>query len=638
MNQSLSCPFSVSTLTTLKEYCSFSSYCIVACTTSDVTTEIVNSSGVFENITAVGNMTEWPANNSMAFYNCPGLNIDNIVLPTKLQNLSFIKCDWHSFPQNFSYPTSLTHLSFDQNPLKSIPYGIPSGLNTLSMRDSNLTTLSNLPQSITNLIKKAFNCEFRHLENNPLHSLVNISFDSENIYFGDNNSSTTSPITTFINVSLTSRLQTFSCPNCDITKFIIDEASYMVLNKSVYHFKSIEFNHSDCEKANGVKSALGTYSVCMLTSSHPHMYKTTSHIIMLICVLGTVFVLLCLVAFALWRRRQRQRKSTTILFEVFEDGDLTPIASIFQTRDTIDSCSCIAPELDEIRKYRLDTSEILLIAPISQGSYGEVWQANYYNSIIAIKKPIPSYISSDNMRRMIKEIKLMARLDNANVIRLLGASWCRPMDLMIAMEYMDEGNLQTYLSKTTISTFSWLAKLDSILSIAKGLAYLHELPVVHRDLKSRNILLDSKKGTKIGGFSVSHDESSTSTIAVQLGTSRWTAPEALMSSKYSTSADIFSFGIVLTEFDTHRPPYDFEKDAKTGKLLSESMIAKQVALGQLKPSFTNTCPSWLENIALRCIQLNPNARPKAHQLIQEINECIAIEMYEVNEEPRNSFI
>ncbi|OQR90267.1 hypothetical protein ACHHYP_05667, partial [Achlya hypogyna] len=628
------CPYASApaTLVATTAYCAdATTSCIVdaTCTRKRLATSLTATTGAFRNITNAGDLSNWPAATALQFEECPGLRIDQIKLPATLQSLyalssysgwQFAQCGWEFFPSNFVFPSALAHLD---------------------LAGCLLTSLHSLPGSIVNLyVRTAIEklIKNRHLESNHVTTLENVRFDAENIYLGDlklaqnTNGNFGNAITSLVNVTFSTQLRVFDCPHCDITTFVVDRVSYSALLAAKTSFKSVAFNAAACNAAQGHPEPLGDWTVCVTTTSsvkaakHRGISVTTNCIV---AVVASVVVLgMAIALFITWRRRRSSRQSSTVVFEVFDDGDLTPVTSMYEARETLDSCSCITPELETIRQFRLEASDVLLIAPMTQGSYGEVWQAQYNNSTIAVKKPIPSYLSSNNLRRMVAEIKLMAQLSSPHIVKFLGACWCRPIDLMMAMEYMDGGNLQGYLHQNAPHAVSWQFKLECICAIAHGLAYIHEIPVVHRDLKSRNILLDSKKGIKLGGFDVSRDEDAKSS---NNGAHRWMAPEVLCATDYSTAADVFSFGMVLTEFDSHRAPYDREMDPNTGKMLAEVAIARRVSMGDLTPTFTSTCPAWLEAMAMRCIALEPAARPTAQALVAELGALMAMETIKEDE-------
>ncbi|EQC26650.1 TKL protein kinase [Saprolegnia diclina VS20] len=119
----------------------------------------------------------------------------------------------------------------------------------------------------------------------------------------------------------------------------------------------------------------------------------------------------------------------------------------------------------------------------------------------------------------------------------------------MVLEWMDRGDLKNVLEKTkptvaggVSATFPWQEKFQTMLAIADGLVYLHSLDVIHRDLKSRNVLMDSQKGTKLTDFGASR-EVTTETMTIGVGTYRWMAPEILQDNHYTTAADIYSFGM-----------------------------------------------------------------------------------------------
>ena len=162
----------------------------------------------------------------------------------------------------------------------------------------------------------------------------------------------------------------------------------------------------------------------------------------------------------------------------------------------------------------------------------------------------------------------------------------------------------------------WIAR-----DVAEALMYLHALKpvVVHRDLKAKNILIDSSRGAKLSNFGLSKNRSYEETMTMGVGTLRWIAPEVILGEDYDESVDIYAFGVVLSEIDTRALPF-----AEQGKI-SDFTLIKEVAKGKLIPSFTSTCPAPILAIAKACLQYDPRLRPSAIELVRRLNEIAEAE-------------
>ncbi|EQC25474.1 TKL protein kinase [Saprolegnia diclina VS20] len=204
------------------------------------------------------------------------------------------------------------------------------------------------------------------------------------------------------------------------------------------------------------------------------------------------------------------------------------------------------PELDiaALRPYKLALHELTTVSqrPLGAGAFGEVWLGRYKTQLVAIKR-VKSR-SKKHVAGFIDEIKLVASLDHDCIVAFVGASWRRPIDVECVTEYMDQGDLRSYLGRQSSAAFAWDAKLDSIGRVVQGLVYLHSCdpPIIHRDLKSRNVLLDSVKGTKLTDFGVARGcDDDDDVLTSCIGTHQWMAPEIILGTFYNTSADVYSF-------------------------------------------------------------------------------------------------
>ncbi|KAF0725268.1 hypothetical protein Ae201684_016233 [Aphanomyces euteiches] len=273
------------------------------------------------------------------------------------------------------------------------------------------------------------------------------------------------------------------------------------------------------------------------------------------------FLLYC--AIMTWRRRRRQNGM---------ESTLSALASTTSgiKEDTLD--------WGELEHFRVPLDEIELTKSIAAGGFGDVWLGRFRGQVVAVKTCQKS--SRKQLQDFIHELVLTGSFQCDEIVTLLGAAWLRPMDLQAVLEYMNLGDVKTMLDNSASSPSLWPfhAKLECALSVAKALVYLKANHVIHRDLKSRNILLDSAKGTKLADFGISRHDTSSETMTAGVGTYRWMAPEVLTFKQYSTSVDVFSFGVVLSELDTHELPYANLRHEVShghggrGEILSDSAI------------------------------------------------------------------
>ncbi|CAK4506657.1 unnamed protein product [Aphanomyces euteiches] len=127
---------------------------------------------------------------------------------------------------------------------------------------------------------------------------------------------------------------------------------------------------------------------------------------------------------------------------------------------------------------------------------------------------------------------------------------------------------------------------------------------------------------KLGDFGIARHVVEKS-MSNAVGSYRWTAPEVLKGKYYSVKADIYSFGVVLSELDTHVVPYAGMVNEK-GQELGNFTIMFQVMNGAIRPAFSPTCPPWLHKLALRCIAFDAATRPTAREIVREIDEQLAL--------------
>lgn len=276
---------------------------------------------------------------------------------------------------------------------------------------------------------------------------------------------------------------------------------------------------------------------------------------------------------------------------------------------------------EELLKWRVDAQQIHDRHVIASGFYGEVWLATYLGTEVAVKRMKKSSVEQINrveIHQFVSEIKLIARLNHPKIISFVGVAWTMESDIQALVEYMVNGDLYSFVSSceptpepgATISRWN-NTTLHIAMDIAEALVYLHSLSpsVLHRDLKSRNVLLDADLRAKLADFGGSRcKDEEPGSLATDMGTARWAAPEELVGGNHHSEAvDIYSLGVILSELETFQIPY-------AGVDIPEACLLSRIASGEMQPVFTDHAPTEVVSLARQCLAFNPADRPSAIQV------------------------
>ncbi|KAA8545683.1 hypothetical protein F0562_020866 [Nyssa sinensis] len=204
-------------------------------------------------------------------------------------------------------------------------------------------------------------------------------------------------------------------------------------------------------------------------------------------------------------------------------------------------------------------------AKLGEGGFGGVYRGflRDLNSHVAVKRV--SRGSKQGIKEYASEVKIFSRLRHRNLVQLIG--WCHEKrELLLVYEFMPNGSLDSHLFKAK-TKLTWVVRYKIAQGLASALLYLHdewEQCVVHRDIKSSNIMLDSRFNAKLGDFGlarlVDHEKGSQTTIVA--GTMGYMAPECIITDKASKESDVYSFGIVALEIACGRKPI-FSQDQES---------------------------------------------------------------------------
>eukprot|EP01018_Ginkgo_biloba_P006600 Gb_30169 [translate_table: standard] len=198
------------------------------------------------------------------------------------------------------------------------------------------------------------------------------------------------------------------------------------------------------------------------------------------------------------------------------------------------------------------------------GGFGRVYRGVIPSSGLEVAVKCITKEVTEGMKDFIAEITSMGRLQHRNLVQLRG--WCRnKKQLFIVYDYMANGSLDRMIFGNPKTVLPWCQRYNILKGIAAGLLYLHqqwEKRVVHRDIKSSNVLLDSDMNGRLGDFGLArlYDHSENPQTTHIVGTLGYIAPELIQTGKATPSTDVFSFGVVLLEVACGRKPVDPSKE------------------------------------------------------------------------------
>ncbi|KAL5538062.1 hypothetical protein UlMin_042272 [Ulmus minor] len=264
---------------------------------------------------------------------------------------------------------------------------------------------------------------------------------------------------------------------------------------------------------------------------------------------------------------------------------------------------------------------------IGEGGYGVVYQGLLINGTpVAVKKLLNNLGQAEKEFRV--EVEAIGHVRHKNLVRLLG--YCiEGTHRMLVYEYVNNGNLEQWLhgGMSQHGYLTWEARIKVLLGTAKALAYLHEAiepKVVHRDIKSSNILLDEEFNAKISDFGLAKllGAGKSHITTRVMGTFGYVAPEYANSGLLNEKSDVYSFGVVLLEAITGRDPVDYARPAYEVNLVDwlKMMVGNRRSEEVMDPKIENRPSTSAFKrallIALRCLDPEAQRRPKMSQVVR----------------------
>ncbi|KAG4401468.1 hypothetical protein GLYMA_07G270800v4 [Glycine max] len=344
---------------------------------------------------------------------------------------------------------------------------------------------------------------------------------------------------------------------------------------------------------------------------------------------GLVLLVLLLLA-GLYAFRQKKRAEKAI-------GQSNP----FRRWDTASSKSEV-PQLTEARMFSFEelkkyTKNFSQVNGIGSGGFGKVlnvYKGNLPNGqVIAIKRA-----QKESMQGKLEfkaEIELLSRVHHKNLVSLVGFCF-EHEEQMLVYEYVQNGSLKDALSGKSGIRLDWIRRLKIALGTARGLAYLHELvnpPIIHRDIKSNNILLDDRLNAKVSDFGLSKSmvDSEKDHVTTQVkGTMGYLDPEYYMSQQLTEKSDVYSFGVLMLELISARRPLERGKyivkevrnalDKTKGSYGLDEII--DPAIGLASTTLTLSGFDKFVDMTMTCVKESGSDRPKMSDVVREIENIL----------------
>ncbi|RAL37980.1 hypothetical protein DM860_000674 [Cuscuta australis] len=291
--------------------------------------------------------------------------------------------------------------------------------------------------------------------------------------------------------------------------------------------------------------------------------------------------------------------------------NVTEAASYFPSKSYTLLKEQVDPMLFAVADWEIPWEHLQIGERIGIGSYGEVYRAEWNGTEVAVKKFMNQDITADALEQFKCEVEIMLRLRHPNVVLFMGAV-TRPPNLSILTEFLPRGSLYKLLHRSSPIEIDEKRRLRMAFDVAKGMNYLHTSHpiIVHRDLKTPNLLVDKNWVVKVCDFGMSrmkhHTFLSSKSTA---GTAEWMAPEVLRNEPSNEKSDVYSFGVILWELATLQVPWSG---------MNSMQVVGAVGFQGRRLTIPSHVDPMVSEIITNCWNQDPQARPSFAQIITRL--------------------
>ncbi|XP_057792285.1 probable LRR receptor-like serine/threonine-protein kinase At1g07650 isoform X2 [Salvia miltiorrhiza] len=289
-----------------------------------------------------------------------------------------------------------------------------------------------------------------------------------------------------------------------------------------------------------------------------------------------------------------------------------------------------------LRHIKAATGNLDPANKIGEGGFGPVYKGLLSDGTIIAVKQLSSK-SKQGTREFVNEIGMITALQHPNLVKLYGCC-VEGNQLMLVYEYLENNSLSRSLfGDRTMKKLKldWPTRMKICLGIARGLTYLHEesrLKIVHRDIKTSNVLLDKDLNAKISDFGLAklHEDGNTHISTRIAGTIGYMAPEYAMRGHLTDKADVYSFGVVALEIasgksnTSYMPKEDCLYLLDLAYVLHERGSVLELVDRELGHEYSSEEATVMLNVALMCTNEAPSLRPMMSQVVSMLQGQTAV--------------
>ncbi|XP_077230102.1 serine/threonine-protein kinase RIPK-like [Tasmannia lanceolata] len=265
--------------------------------------------------------------------------------------------------------------------------------------------------------------------------------------------------------------------------------------------------------------------------------------------------------------------------------------------------------------------------PVHKGFVDEKLRPGLKAQHVAVK--LLDLEGNQGHREWLAEVLFLGQLRHPHLVKLIGYC-CEDEHRVLVYEFMAKGSLENHLFKSFSGSLPWLPRLKIAIEAAKGLAFLHEAekPVIYRDFKASNILLDSDYSAKLSDFGLAKDgpEGDNTHVSTRvMGTQGYAAPEYVMTGHLTAKSDVYSFGVVLLELLTGRRSMDKSRPSREQNLvewarssLNDTRKLNRIMDPHLEGQFSTKGAQKAAALAYQCLSHNPKSRPLMSSIVETL--------------------